>query len=101
MRARGIAVSIASDNTGAPFYAYGDLDGLKVFTPAVRSAHLDHPIGDWSAAVTGLIWTQTDLRPHQPQLRVAEYLFPRHLRSDDAQGIDFFKELQFDPARVA
>lgn len=52
MRGRGIPVSVASDNTRDPFYAYGDLDGLEVFTQAVRIAHLDHPIGDWPAAIT-------------------------------------------------
>ncbi len=52
MAGRGIPVSIASDNTRDPFFAYGDLDGLEVFTQAVRIAHLDHPIGPWPAAVT-------------------------------------------------
>lgn len=52
MKARGIPVSIASDNTRDPFHAYGDLDGLEVFSQAVRIAHLDHPIGDWPAAIT-------------------------------------------------
>ena len=51
MRARGIAVALASDNTRDPFYGYGDLDLLETFTQAVRIAHLDHPIGDWPAAV--------------------------------------------------
>lgn len=52
IRARGIPVSVGSDNTRDPFYAYGDLDGLEVFTQAVRIGHLDHPIGDWPAAST-------------------------------------------------
>lgn len=52
MKARGIPVSIGSDNTRDPFYAYGDLDGLEVFTQAARIAHLDHPVGDWPQAVT-------------------------------------------------
>ena len=51
MRARSIPVSVASDNTRDPFYAYGDLDMVEVFREAVRIAHLDHPIGDWPAAV--------------------------------------------------
>jgi cytosine deaminase len=34
-----------------PFHAYGDLDPLEVFREAVRLAHLDHPIGDWPAAI--------------------------------------------------
>ena len=52
MRARGIPVALASDNTRDPFYGYGDLDLLDVFTQAVRIAHLDRPIGNWPAAVT-------------------------------------------------
>ena len=51
MRARGIPVAIASDNTRDPFYAYGDLDLVEVFREAVRIMHLDHPIGDWPALV--------------------------------------------------
>lgn len=52
LKARGIPVSISSDNARDPFYAYGDLDGLEVFTQAARIAHLDHPVGDWPAAIT-------------------------------------------------
>ncbi len=44
MRARGIKVSVASDNTRDPFYAYGDLDMLEVFREAVRILQLDHPL---------------------------------------------------------
>ncbi|MEL6220099.1 MAG: cytosine deaminase [Pseudomonadota bacterium] len=50
MRARGIPVSFASDNTRDPFYAYGDMDMLEVWREATRIAHLDHPVGDWPAA---------------------------------------------------
>lgn len=52
MAERDIAVAIASDNTRDPFYAYGDLDMLEVFRAATRILHLDHPFGDWPAAVT-------------------------------------------------
>jgi cytosine deaminase len=52
MRARGIAVAVASDNCRDPFYAYGDLDLHEVFREAVRIAHLDHPVADWPQAVT-------------------------------------------------
>ena len=52
LRARGIPVSIASDNCRDPFYGFGDHDMLEVFTQAVRIAHLDSPYGDWPAAVT-------------------------------------------------
>ena len=49
MRARGIAVSFASDNTRDPFYAYGDMDMIEVLREATRIGHLDHS-PDWSRA---------------------------------------------------
>jgi cytosine deaminase len=52
MRAAGINVSVASDNTRDPFYAYGDLDMTEVFREATRILHLDHPFGDWMKAGT-------------------------------------------------
>ncbi|MGI3167575.1 cytosine deaminase [Pseudooceanicola sp. C21-150M6] len=52
MKARGIAVSFASDNTRDPFYAYGDLDMLEVLRQATRIAHLDHTDTDWVNSVT-------------------------------------------------
>jgi cytosine deaminase len=52
MKARGIPVCVASDNTRDPFYAYGDLDMLEVYRAATRIAHLDHPVADWPRAVT-------------------------------------------------
>ncbi|MGX9147516.1 cytosine deaminase [Mesorhizobium sp. 128a] len=51
MKARGIPVAIASDNTRDPFYAYGDLDMLEVYRMATRILHFDHPVGDWPQAV--------------------------------------------------
>jgi cytosine deaminase len=51
MRARGIKVAVASDNTRDPFYAYGDLDMLEVYRMATRILHFDHPVGDWPKAV--------------------------------------------------
>lgn len=51
MKARGIKVAVASDNTRDPFYAYGDLDMLEVYRMATRILHFDHPIGDWPKAV--------------------------------------------------
>ncbi|MBN8996280.1 MAG: cytosine deaminase [Rhizobiales bacterium] len=51
LAARGVEVAIASDNTRDPFYDYGDLDMAEVFREAVRILHLDHPLGDWPAAV--------------------------------------------------
>lgn len=52
MQTRGIPISIASDNVRDPFYGYGDLDMLEVFTQAVRIAQLDRPIDPWPAAIT-------------------------------------------------
>src|SRR5260221_10624953 len=50
--ARGIAVAISSDNVRDPFYGYGDLDAVEVFTMASRIAHLDRPVGAWPRTVT-------------------------------------------------
>ena len=52
MKARGINVAFASDNTRDPFYAYGDLDMIEVMRQATRIAHLDHSDADWSLAFT-------------------------------------------------
>jgi cytosine/creatinine deaminase len=52
MAARGIAVAISSDNVRDPFYGYGDLDAVEVFTMASRIAHLDRPVGAWPRALT-------------------------------------------------
>lgn len=51
MKARGIPVTVASDNTRDPFYAYGDLDMLEVYRMATRILHFDHPVADWPKAV--------------------------------------------------
>ena len=50
MKARGIPVSFASDNTRDPFYAYGDMDMLEVMREATRIGHLDHSDTDWTRA---------------------------------------------------
>ncbi|RDC74986.1 cytosine deaminase [Rhodovulum sp. 12E13] len=50
MRARGIPVAFASDNTRDPFYAYGDMDMLEVMRQATRIGHLDHARDDWPEA---------------------------------------------------
>ncbi|MEO0700920.1 MAG: cytosine deaminase [Pseudomonadota bacterium] len=50
MKARGIPVSFASDNTRDPFYAYGDMDMLEVMRQATRIGHLDHSDTDWPLA---------------------------------------------------
>ena len=50
MKARGIPVSFASDNTRDPFYAYGDMDMIEVMREATRIGHLDHADPDWTHA---------------------------------------------------
>lgn len=50
MRAHGIRVCFASDNTRDPFYAYGDMDMLEVMREATRIGHLDHSRTDWAGA---------------------------------------------------
>ena len=52
MKARGIPVAVASDNTRDPFYAYGDLDMLEVFREAMRILHLDHPVAGLAAVAS-------------------------------------------------
>ncbi|WP_269584608.1 cytosine deaminase [Roseibium sp. Sym1] len=52
LKAAGVPVAVASDNTRDPFYAYGDLDMVEVFREAVRIAHLDHPLEDAATLVT-------------------------------------------------
>ncbi len=57
LKAAGVAVSLASDNTRDPFYAYGDLDMLEVLRESVRIGHLDHPeekLADWFSAVAAV-----------------------------------------------
>jgi cytosine/creatinine deaminase len=67
MKARGINVSFASDNTRDPFYAYGDMDMLEVMREATRIGHLDHTGSDWVKSFTAnpatAIGTSTDLDP--------------------------------------
>lgn len=53
LKAAGVNVSFASDNTRDPFYAYGDLDMVEVMREATRIAHLDHCETDWTASFVG------------------------------------------------
>ncbi len=53
MKARGINVCFASDNTRDPFYAYGDLDMIEVMREATRIGHLDHGRDDWVWSFAG------------------------------------------------
>ncbi|WP_088890779.1 cytosine deaminase [Leptolyngbya ohadii] len=52
LKQAGVPVAFASDNCRDPFYAYGDHDGLEVFTQATRIAQLDAPYDTWSRTVT-------------------------------------------------
>ena len=71
MKARGINVSFASDNTRDPFYAYGDMDMIEVMRQATRIGHLDHSETDWTHAFTtnpakACGWSGPDLAPGAP-----------------------------------
>lgn len=50
-RAAGVRVALASDNARDPFHAYGDLDMVELWRDAIRFGQLDHPVGDWPAAI--------------------------------------------------
>ena len=55
LKAAGVKVAIASDNTRDPFYAYGDLDGFEVFREGARILHFDHPQAEafsWARVVS-------------------------------------------------
>lgn len=52
LRAAGVKCALASDNCRDPFFAYGDHDGLEVFTQSVRIGQLDYSIDDWAQSVT-------------------------------------------------
>lgn len=54
VRAAGVPLALASDNTRDQFYAYGDLDMLEVLTQSCRMAHLDRPYEDWARSVTAV-----------------------------------------------
>jgi cytosine/creatinine deaminase len=52
LKAAGVPVMVASDNTRDPFYAYGDLDMIEVWREATRILQLDHSDTDWARAIT-------------------------------------------------
>ena len=52
LKAAGVPVSIASDNTRDPFYFYGDLDMIEVLREGARIGQLEFPFGDWPNAIT-------------------------------------------------
>jgi cytosine deaminase len=51
LKAGGVEVMVASDNTRDPFYAYGDLDTLEVYREATRILQLDHTGTDWPTTI--------------------------------------------------
>jgi cytosine deaminase len=51
LKAAGVPVMVASDNTRDPFYAYGDLDLVEVLREATRILQFDHSGKDWAASV--------------------------------------------------
>ncbi|MFJ5367843.1 cytosine deaminase [Bosea sp. CER48] len=51
LKAAGVPVMIASDNTRDPFYAYGDLDLVEALREGTRILQLDHSGPDWADAV--------------------------------------------------
>lgn len=69
LKQAGVPVAIASDNCRDPFHAYGDHDGLEVFSQSVKIAQLDHPFGNWAKAVTS---TPADLMnlPNVGRIRI-------------------------------
>jgi cytosine deaminase len=52
LKAANIPVVLASDNCRDPYHPFGDLDLLEVFGAAVRMAHLDREMSEWSASIT-------------------------------------------------
>ena len=51
LKAAGVNVMIASDNTRDPFYPHGDLDMMEVWREGARILHLDHPAQRWTPAL--------------------------------------------------
>jgi cytosine deaminase len=64
LKAAGVTLMVASDNTRDPFYAYGDLDGLEVMREATRICHLDHSGPDWPAMLGPVPASVMDLDSH-------------------------------------
>ena len=68
LKAAGVNVMIASDNTRDPFYAFGDLDMMETWREGVRILHLDYPFADWAPAVAAAPagrwdWTSDNCAP--------------------------------------
>ena len=52
LKAAGVKVMIASDNTRDPFHAFGDLDMMEIWREGARILHLDYPFADWAPVVS-------------------------------------------------
>lgn len=70
LKAAGVEVMIASDNTRDPFYAYGDLDMMEVWREGVRILHLDYPHAKWADVVNAAPARALGVAP--PRLAVGE-----------------------------
>ena len=82
LKAAGVPVAIASDNTRDPFYAYGDLDGFEVLREGARILHFDHPQADafaWTRAVS------TD------PAAIARFAFTGELKAGTSADLVLFK----------
>jgi cytosine/creatinine deaminase len=50
LKAAGVRVAVASDNTRDAFHPHGDLDMIEVWREGARILHLDHPVERWAPA---------------------------------------------------
>ncbi|HXW20272.1 MAG TPA: cytosine deaminase [Roseiarcus sp.] len=50
LKAAGVRVAVASDNTRDAFHPNGDLDMIEVWREGARILHLDHPVERWAPA---------------------------------------------------
>jgi cytosine/creatinine deaminase len=51
LKAAGVRVLIASDNTRDSFHPYGDLDMIETWREGARILHLDHPFHAWAPSL--------------------------------------------------
>ncbi|AVF02630.1 MULTISPECIES: cytosine deaminase [Devosia] len=82
LKAAGVPVAIASDNTRDPFYAYGDLDGFEVLREGARILHFDHPQAD------ALAWTRA---VSADPAAIARFAFTGELKAGASADLVLFK----------
>lgn len=82
LKAAGVPVAIASDNTRDPFYAYGDLDGFEVLREGARILHFDHPQAD------ALAWTRA---VSADPAAIARFAFAGELKAGASADLVLFK----------